>query len=222
MEDFNNILLSLAQNNSYSQEDYTQDDNHQEELPEESATEVEPDNDYDDLMAQNEELKGKIAEYENTASVSNAQSEYYDYMQTQDMNDPNFAMDLIMSDDLFEGLKDNPTSSATWLKKKDPSVNLEGMSNRLISYLEKIPQSIRDKLVATSGNDSDAHAKGSAHYKSKAIDLRYSDELYNYILKDSTFGAAGLKVLNPNHGTAKHIHIEEKKYGGKYKTTIKS
>lgn len=214
MEDFNQLLLSLAaQNNTAPQEE--------DESPAEDATDNQPEDsedgvDIESLQAENEALKGQLKEFQDQSNVVDAQDDYYNYMLTQDMEDPNYAMDLITSDDLFEGLKDNPASSAGWLKKKDSSVNIEGLSTRLITYLESLPESLRNKLIATSGNDSDVHDPNSKHYQNKAIDLRYDSDVYNYILKDPNFKKSGLKTLDPNHGTASHIHLQEYKTGGKY------
>lgn len=214
MEDFNSILLSLAQQPNQQEEVFY--DEAEQEIDEPSYEDA-PDEDYKSILSENEELKSRIQEIESNQNISDTQEEYYNYMATQDMDSPNFAMDLIMADDFFEGAKGNESSSAVWLKKKDASVNIEDMSTRLLTYLETIPSSIREKIVVTSGNDSDVHVKGSKHYSGSAIDLRYDDKLYNYIIKDPKFKNSGLNVLDPNHGTAKHLHIEEKKYGGKYK-----
>ena len=212
MENFNQLLLDLAASQNYV-----------EEPAEDDVTfsgyedDTEDDFDFDEILSENEKLKEQLRELEELSKVEETQQEYYEYMQSQDMDDPNYAMQLVMADDLFEGLKDNPTSSATWLKKKDSSVNLEGMSGRILSYLETLPETLRDKLLATSGNDSDVHVKGSKHYKGSALDLRFDKDVYEYLKNDPNFKNSGLSVLDPNHGTAPHLHIEEKMFGGKYK-----
>lgn len=213
MENFSQLLLDLAASQNYVEEPSYDDVS----FPEDND-EMEVDDEFESIMAENEELKGKLKEYEELQRVQETQDEYYNYMMNQDMDDPNYAMNLIMADDMFEGLKDNPASSATWLKKKDNSVNLEGMSGRILSYLETLPESLRDRLLATSGNDSDVHTKGSKHYKGSAIDLRLDKDVYEYLKNDPNFSKSGLKVLDPNHGTAPHLHIEEYRMGGKYKT----
>lgn len=212
MENFNQLLLDLAASQNYVEEPADDDVTF-------SGYEDDTEDgfDVDAILSENEQLKEQLRELEELSKVEETQQEYYEYMQSQDMDDPNYAMQLIMADDLFEGLKDNPASSATWLKKKDNSVNLEGMSGRILSYLETIPESLRDKLLATSGNDSDVHVKGSKHYKGSAIDLRFDKDVYEYLKNDPNFKNSGLNVLDPNHGTAPHLHIEEKMFGGKYK-----
>lgn len=211
MEDFNQLLLDLAASQNYVEQPQEDDVS----FPD-NEFEQEDSYDMDLLLSENEELKQKIKEYEELEQVSQTQQEYYDYMLSQDMDDPNYAMQMIMADDLFEGLKDNPTSTATWLKRKDESVNLSGLSGRILAYLETLPEGLRNKLLATSGNDSDVHSKGSKHYKGSALDLRFDKDVYDYISKDRNFKNSGLKALDPNHGTAPHIHIEEYKMGGKY------
>lgn len=214
MEDFNQLLLDLAASQNYVEQPEEDDVS----FPDDNEyMEKENDFDMDELLSENEELKSKLKEYEELQQVSDTQQEYYDYMMSQDMDDPNYAMNIVMADDLFEGLKDNSTSTATWLKRKDESVNISGLSNRILSYLETLPEGIRNKLLATSGNDSDVHAPGSKHYKGGALDLRFDKDVYNYLKNDPNFKNSGLRTLDPNHGTAPHIHIEEYKMGGKYK-----
>lgn len=101
-----------------------------------------------------------------------------------------------------------------WLKAKSANVKFQSLDQNISKYLNTLPDNLRKGLVATSGND-DKHAKGSKHYDNQAIDLRFDDKVYNFIQNDPVFQQLGLKVLDPNHGTAPHIHIEKKQFGGK-------
>lgn len=102
--------------------------------------------------------------------------------------------------------------SLGWVKTKSPKVNISNVGSPISKYLESLPQNLRERMVATSGNDQQ-HAKGSRHYQNKAIDLRYDKELYDYINNDPNRKKYGLNLLNPNHGTAPHIHLDYQ-YGG--------
>jgi hypothetical protein len=110
-------------------------------------------------------------------------------------------------------------TSLDWLNTKTDNVNISGINPNIAGYLNTLPEPIRKSLVATSGND-DSHAKGSKHYNNNAIDLRYNEEAWNYIQNDPNFKQFGLRTINPNHGTAKHIHLESMKYGGSPKYII--
>lgn len=97
-----------------------------------------------------------------------------------------------------------------WLPTKDKSVNIKGTSSKLTEYLNGLPPNVKASLLATSGNDSDTHVENSRHYRGEAVDFRYNDNVYNYMLNDPHLAESGLKILNPNHGTSKHIHIQTK------------
>lgn len=107
----------------------------------------------------------------------------------------------------------NVPNGLEWLNRKTKNVNLQGLNGNISKYLNTLPENLRKALVATSGND-DKHMKGSKHYNSNAIDLRYNEEAYKYMMNDPIFKQMGLKMANPNHGTAPHLHIETMKYGG--------
>lgn len=110
---------------------------------------------------------------------------------------------------------DGVNPDLNWLKTKTNNVKLGGLNANISKYLSGLPANLRSGLVATSGND-DTHAEGSKHYGNNAIDLRFNQQAYDFISNDPVAKNLGLKVLNPNHGTAKHIHLESKQYGGKY------
>lgn len=109
--------------------------------------------------------------------------------------------------------------SLDWLKRKSDKVKLNGLNPSISKYLTSLPEDLRSSLVATSGND-DKHSKNSLHYNNNAIDLRFNQRAYEYIKNDPVAKKLGINLLNPNHGTAPHLHLETKKTGGvvgKYK-----
>lgn len=171
--------------------------------------------------------------------INNNADKLYDVLREPDekVDDDNrvnpnqfdFTNDVINSDDssvyglLFGDDDEAPrqsTGSATqasgldWLKKKTDQVNLNGINPNISKYLSSLPDDIKNELVATSGDDGDEHVEGSQHYQGNAVDLRWNPQAWNYIQKDPNFGTSGLKTINPDHGTAKHIHIQTKQYGG--------
>ncbi len=111
---------------------------------------------------------------------------------------------------------DNISTDISWVKKKADSVDIEHLSSPVKKYLNTLPDSLRQSVLITSGNDFDGHAEGSSHYKDMAVDMRWNPNLYNYILNDAIAKRMGISTVNPNHGTAKHIHLQYKnlKYGG--------
>lgn len=103
----------------------------------------------------------------------------------------------------------------SWVKKKSQNVNLEGLNPSLKQYLNSLPDGLRKGVLVTSGNDDD-HASDSLHYSNNAVDLRFDQNLYNHIINDNIAKRMGITTINPNHGTAKHIHLQFKqlKSGG--------
>ena len=98
----------------------------------------------------------------------------------------------------------------SWLKTKNDNVNIKNTSLKISQYLNSLPPQLKAQALATSGSDGvGVHSKNSKHFSGNALDLRYNKNLYNYIINDPIFKRAGLKILNSNHGTAPHIHIEE-------------
>ena len=90
--------------------------------------------------------------------------------------------------------------------KKAASVNVANLNTNIIQYLDTLPQGIQDRILATSGNDS-GHAKTSRHYSNRAIDLRFDQDVWNHIEKDPNRLKYGLTLIDPNHGSGKHIHL---------------
>lgn len=103
----------------------------------------------------------------------------------------------------------------SWVKKKSQNVNLDGLNPSLKQYLNSLPEGLRKGVLVTSGNDDD-HASDSLHYSNNAVDLRFDQNLYNHIINDNIAKRMGISTINPNHGTAKHIHLQFKqlKKGG--------
>lgn len=104
------------------------------------------------------------------------------------------------------GRNAEPTSTFK-IRVKDTSVNIKDIDQNLIGYINTLPEDIQKEVLVTSGNDSDAHSKKSWHYHNKAVDLRYSHKLYNYMATDPNRIKYRISLYNPNHGTGKHLHL---------------
>lgn len=103
-------------------------------------------------------------------------------------------------------LKDmNGTPAWKWSKKAS-SVNVANLNPNIIQYIDTLPQELQSRILATSGNDS-GHSKTSRHYADNAIDLRFDDAIWSYMEKDPNRLKYGLTLIDPNHGSAKHIHL---------------
>lgn len=103
-------------------------------------------------------------------------------------------------------LKDKDGTPVWKWNKKASSVNVANLNSNIIQYLDTLPQGIQDRILATSGNDS-GHAKTSRHYSNSAIDLRFDQDVWNHIEKDPNRLKFGLTLIDPNHGSGKHIHL---------------
>lgn len=104
------------------------------------------------------------------------------------------------------GREAEPTSTFK-IRTKDTSVNLKNIDKNLMGYINTLPEEMQKEVLVTSGNDSDAHSKTSWHYHNKAVDLRYSHKLYNYMATDPNRVKYQISLYNPNHGTGKHLHL---------------
>lgn len=91
-------------------------------------------------------------------------------------------------------------------KLKSEKVNIDDIHNNLTYYLNTLPENLKEKVLITSGNDQ-GHSKKSRHYNNKAIDLRLTPELFDYMKTDPNRLKYGITLLDPNHGTAPHIHL---------------
>lgn len=103
-------------------------------------------------------------------------------------------------------LKDLDGTPVWKWNKKAASVNVANLNSNIIQYLDTLPQSVQERILATSGNDS-GHAKTSRHYNNNALDLRYDDTIWQYVAKDPNRLKFGLTLIDPDHGSAKHIHL---------------
>ena len=103
-------------------------------------------------------------------------------------------------------LVDKQGTPAWKWKVKSNSVKLAKLNSGITDYLNILPEEVQNEIIATSGNDSN-HGKISRHYKNNAIDLEFSQKVWDYIEKDPNRLKYGLTLLDPNHGTAKHIHL---------------
>lgn len=91
-------------------------------------------------------------------------------------------------------------------KIKSEKVNIADIHNNLTYYLNTLPENLKEKVLITSGNDQ-GHSTKSRHYQNKAIDLRLNPELYDYMKTDPNRLKYGITLLDPNHGSAPHIHL---------------
>lgn len=103
--------------------------------------------------------------------------------------------------------------SDKWLKKYD-NIDLSRMNPKILSYLGSLPEDLQKQIKVTSANDG-SHSKDSYHYKDRAIDLAYNEQLYNHIAKDPNRHMSQLTLIDPNHGTAPHIHLSLANPGGR-------
>ena len=119
--------------------------------------------------------------------------------------DPNFNY-------LSEKAKDNHTepkidNDISWKwKLKHGSVGVSKLNKNILSYFNTLEPEYQDLILATAGSDG-KHSINSRHYKNNAVDLRFNDKLYNRIKNDPKRLKYGLSLIDPNHGTAPHIHL---------------
>lgn len=99
----------------------------------------------------------------------------------------------------------NGTPVWKW-KTQTNKVKLSGLNQNIINYLNELPTEVQDKILATSGNDS-GHVKASRHYHNNAVDLSFDQGVWDRIVKDPNRLKYGLTLLDPNHGSGKHIHL---------------
>lgn len=95
----------------------------------------------------------------------------------------------------------------TWKwKRKSDAVTVNSLDNNILAYLDTLEPEYQEMLIATAGSDG-THSRTSRHYKSKAIDLRYNQALWNRVEKDPNRIKYGITLLDPNHGTGPHLHL---------------
>lgn len=102
--------------------------------------------------------------------------------------------------------KDVNNPGFNW-KFKTNSVKVDNLDSNLVNYLSTIPKHLQDKLITTSGNDGSVHSSTSRHYKNKAVDFGFNQEVWDYVVKDPNRLKYGVTLLDPNHGTGKHFHF---------------
>lgn len=196
-DDFVNFLSKAAANDPTIQE---------QEIPEEDAIEPSeedtPDEEdwkgkYDDLQNENETLKNQVADFRfaQNEAIQNDDLLYNAYNQGGNSSILNMVMGDEIEDVNFQ-TKSNKVSFANF----DPTLK---------GYLNDLQNKFGNKIVVTSANDQE-HATNSRHYKGEAVDLRFSPEVHKYIENDPLAKQLGLSVLNPNHGTAPHTHLQRK------------
>lgn len=108
----------------------------------------------------------------------------------------------------FRGMFYGSTPKTYNLKnfKANNGVNTDNIHNNLVYYLNTLPDSLKEKVFITSGNDS-SHTKKSRHYNNRALDLDFDKELYNYVKTDPNRLKYGITLLDPNHGSGPHLHL---------------
>ena len=89
---------------------------------------------------------------------------------------------------------------------KDSNVNVSGLNSNILSYLNTLEPEFQKEILATAGSDG-KHTDNSRHYNNNAVDLRLNQDLYNRIEKDPLRLKYGITLVNPNHGSAPHIHL---------------
>jgi hypothetical protein len=180
------------------------------------------DSDLVEIMGSEDDAPDQMEEVSDSEGDKMA-TDTFDYENEQDDNTDMQLMSFLFAEDESNNNEgagsllnaENTLSENTdldWLKTKTDAVKLQNLGAPLSRYLNTLPSSLRNQLVATSGNDQE-HVQNSDHYSNRAVDLRYNDEAYKYMLNDPNRKQYGVKMLNPNHGTAPHIHLDYQ-YGG--------
>lgn len=132
------------------------------------------------------------------------------------------------SDKPMVGSKGGGKTPTKWNLKKGAILH-QSMDTNLVKFIDHLYTKFdKDKVVITSGIDSDTHSKKGGHYKGKAIDIRvhlkddaYNDPLFKYINETDLRKQFGIKLIDPYHGTAPHIHIESGGYNGVLEARIR-
>ena len=99
--------------------------------------------------------------------------------------------------------------SEKWAKKYK-TTSLSKLDPKITEYLGTLPSHLQQQYLITATSDG-KHSKNSLHYTDKAVDMRYNQELWDYISKDPKRHEFGLTLLNPDHGSAKHVHLSNAK-----------
>lgn len=143
--------------------------------------------------------KSEQAKFLNSNTIEEATKNFGELYERAGSNEMNMSNRIKYANNAFG------KSSWNW-GKKNSNVNVEGLNSGIISYISTLPKNLQDKILATAGSDG-KHSKNSRHYSGNAIDLRFDQEVWNHIEKDPNRQKYGITLLDPNHGTAKHIHM---------------
>lgn len=114
----------------------------------------------------------------------------------------NYANDVLKS---VGGASEQQDLAWKWAKKTN-GVNIDSLDKNILAYLNTLEPEYQSMLLATAGSDG-SHARSSRHYQKKAVDLRFNANLWDRVAKDPNRIKYGITLLDPNHGTAPHIHF---------------
>lgn len=84
--------------------------------------------------------------------------------------------------------------------------NVKNLNQNILGYLNTLEPKYQNMIVGTSGNDR-SHSKGSRHYSNNAVDLGWNADLWNRVVTDPKRLEYGIILIDPNHGSGKHIHM---------------
>lgn len=112
----------------------------------------------------------------------------------------------------FQSKTDNPLVPL-W-RENNRHVPFSEINENLLSYMDSLPLELQKNIYITSSK-GDEHSTNSRHYKGAAFDIRINnkenieqDPLLIYLGSDSNMRKEkNIVVLNPEHGTAPHIHL---------------
>ena len=109
------------------------------------------------------------------------------------------------------GVYSKPVSRGNWKWRAKAGLPFSRLHVAFEEYFSSLPREIQNQIVITS-TTGDKHASRSYHYVSMAVDISCkvggADDLVNAIFTDPLLARFGLWTLDPNHGTAPHIHLE--------------
>ena len=95
-------------------------------------------------------------------------------------------------------------------QKKDPNIDTSKLNPALTKFITGLPKNLQSEVLVTETYHSDVHKKNSRHYNNNAVDLKFSQNLYDWSLTpegSSWRKQNNITLLDPNHGTAKHLHF---------------
>ncbi len=137
---------------------------------------------------------------------------YFDIVKLEGVNEYVDYKEEVGQSEIIEELVESVSTQVMEQFAKKSTVNIEKINPVLIIYLSSLPENLKKFILITSGNDSKVHVTNSRHYSDNAIDMRFNNELYNYIRNDvnGMRNKLGIRVLDADKdvGTSKHIHID--------------